>query len=58
MFAEDHKVGCNGYRGRLKIIRTLWGPQECCDDYMGCLITTSLAVIAVGVGFGLYRKQG
>ena len=26
--------------------------SECCDDYMGCLITTRLAVIAIGVGFG------
>ena len=23
LFAEDHQVGCNGYRGRLKIIRVL-----------------------------------
>ena len=23
VFAEDHKVGYNGYRGRLKIIRVL-----------------------------------
>ena len=23
VFAEDHEVDCNGYRGRLKIIRVL-----------------------------------
>ena len=23
VFAADHQVGCNGYRGRLKIIRVL-----------------------------------
>ena len=41
VFAEDHEVDCNGYRGRLKL-------SECCDGYMGCQITNRLAVIAIG----------
>ena len=38
------------------------GRSECCDGFMGCQITTRLAVIAKGVRFGppgwLFRKRG